>query len=154
MSAWRSSSQWRPPQFGWATPAEFTPFAAWITPAALGVGLLALAGITSGHLPEAPDRLRDLGIFNGNLAWTLIWSPLWSFPGVLALLLLRWILIRTGCFGWASAVAGGALSGLTIPLMLGENFWLAGPAICAINLGLQQLVYSLQDPDAFNPVVP
>ena len=150
MPAWRNSAQWRPPQFGIFVPAEFVPFLAWLLPGALGLLLLILETVITGSTPSAPERLSQLGIFEGYLAWTLIWSPLWSFPGIMAMFALRWILLTVGGFGWASAVVAGALAGITVPIVMGQNFWLAGPIYCATTLWMQQAIYRIRYRSAFD----
>jgi hypothetical protein len=150
MSAWRNSARWRPPQFGITMPAEFVPFLIWILPSALGLVLIVLEQIATGQSSPIPERIEQLGIFQGHLAWTLVWSPLWSFPGVLAMFALRLILLTTGRFGWASALLAGAASGMAVPIMLGSNFWLAGPLHGAASLFMHQAIHRARDPSAFD----
>jgi hypothetical protein len=150
MSAWRNASQWRPRQFGIAMPAELVPFLAWIAPAALGALLLLAALSATGHLPPAPERLDQLGISGSALPWTLVWSPIWSLPVVIAMLALRLALLLTGRFGWASALVAGAIAGTAAPLFLGTNFWLIGPLYGAITLWMQQAIYRAIAGNAFD----
>jgi hypothetical protein len=51
MSTWRSSAQWRPPQFGWFVPTEFPPFLAWLAPCALGALMIAADKIVRDGVP-------------------------------------------------------------------------------------------------------
>jgi hypothetical protein len=149
-SAWRNSAAWRPPQFGISHPAESVPFLIWLAPAALGILLLlCLRGFAGEPLPP-PERLAQLGTQNGYLVWTLVWSPLWSFPAVVTMLALRWVLIVRGWFGWGSALVAGAVSGIAVPVLLGRNFVLAGPLYGAAALWMQQAVYRARYPDSFD----
>ena len=149
MSAWKSSAKWRPPQVGLFVPGEVAPFLIWIGPAALGLVWIVFAEAATGRAPPSPTGMGELGALDGTFAWTLVWSPLWSFPAVLAMLATRWILLTMGWFGWASAIAVGALSGLAAPIMLGRNFWLVGPVYGAATLWMQQAIYSALYPHSF-----
>jgi hypothetical protein len=150
MSTWRSSAQWRPRQFGWFVPTEFPPFAAWLTPCAIGAVMIAADKIVSGGIPPWPERLDQLGLFGGYYLVTLLYSPLWGFPAILAAVPLRGLLLSNGLFGWASALIAGAIAGLAIPLMLGQGLWLDGPLYGAVYLWVQYAIYRARNPAAFN----
>jgi hypothetical protein len=150
MPAWRNSAQWRPPQFGILHPTELVPFLVWLMPAGLGILLMILEKASTGSFPSAPERLDQLGLFGGHLPSTLLWSPLWGFPAVLAMAASRLVLLNMGWFGWASALAAGALSGLAVPVMLGQTFWVIGPLYGAAALWMQQAIYRSQDPASFD----
>lgn len=150
MPAWRNSPEWRPPQFGILHPTELVPFLVWLAPPALGVLVMILGKITTGSPPPPPDRLDQLGAFDGYLSSTLLWSPLWSFPAIIAMFASRLILLKMGWFGWASAIGAGALSGLAVPIMLGQNFWLMGPLYGAATLWMQQAIYRILCPTSFD----
>jgi hypothetical protein len=148
MSTWRSSAQWRPPTFGWFVPTEFPPF---LAPCAIGALLLALEAVAGDAAPSWPQRLDELGLFGGHAySATLLYSPLWGFPAVLAAVPLRGLLMSRGRFGWGSALVGGAVAGLAIPLMLGRTLWLDGPLYGAVYLSAQSLIYRMLYPDAFD----
>lgn len=141
MAVWRSSEQWQPRQFGWLMPAELPPFVAWLLPGIFG-GLALLASRNAdGSLGTAPESLSQLGLLNAYWTWTLLYTPLWGFPAVIAALPLRGILLAQGWFGWASALLSGALAGVAVPLMLGDNFWIAGPLYGAAFLWVQHVIY-------------
>jgi hypothetical protein len=148
-SLWRNSNLWRPPQFGIFHPAEWVPFLTWLAPAALGVLLLICQRTVLGISPSSPEHLAQFGVLNGYLSWTLLWSPLWGFPAIAVSLALRWVLLITGRFGLASAIIGGAASGIAVPIMLGRNFILAGPLYGALTLWMQQAIYKFQYPETF-----
>jgi hypothetical protein len=116
----------------------------------LGVLFLILQNVITGHLHPSPDHLSQLGGVDEYLAWTLLWSPLWGFPAVIAMLAPRWVLLMNGWFGWASAIIAGALSGIAVPIMLGRNFALAGPLYGAVTLWAQQVIYRFRYSDSFN----
>ncbi len=94
MSTWRSSAQWRPRQFGWFVPTEFPPFVAWLTPCAIGAVMIAADKIFMGGVPPWPERLAQLGFFGGYRLVTLLYSPLWGFPAILAAVPLRGLLVE------------------------------------------------------------
>lgn len=150
MPAWRNSAQWRPPQFGIFHPTELVPFLVWLAPPVLGVFMMIFTKLATGNVPPTPERLDQLGVFGGYLSSTLLWSPLWSFPAILAMFASRLIMLNMGWFGWASAIAAGAVSGLAVPIMLGWNFWLTGPLYGATTLWMQQAIYRGQYPASFD----
>jgi len=141
MSMWRSSQSWQPPQFGWSHPAEWPPFIAWLAPAALGVLVMVAGRASDGAFPGHAGRLEQLGVFGDYWASTLLYSPLWGFPAILAAFPLRALLISSGLFGWASALLAGALAGLAVPVLLGAGLWLDGLLYGASYLGVQYLIY-------------
>ena len=97
------------------------------------------------------ERLDQLGLFGGYCLATLLYSPLWGFPAVLAAVPLRGLLLSNGRFGWASALIAGAVAGLAIPLMLGRRLWLDGPLYGAVYLcGRNTRFTALLHPAAFN----
>lgn len=141
MSMWRSSEEWRPRQFGWMVPAELPPFIAWLLPSVVGGLALLASRRTEVLFVASPERLSQLGFFDGYWAWTLLYAPLWGFPAIIAALPVRGILLSQGLFGWASAALAGLLAGLAIPLIFGSNFWLVGPAYGAAFLLVQYFIY-------------
>ena len=68
---------------------EFPPFVAWLTPCAVGAVMIAADTIVSGGVPPWPERLDQLGLFGGYCLVTLLYSPLWGFPAILAGVPLR-----------------------------------------------------------------
>ncbi len=149
MSTWRSSAQWRPPRFGWFVPTEFPPFVAWLTPFAMGVVVIAVDRIMAGDIAPWPERFDQIGLFRGFWAATLVYSPLWGFPAIVAAIPVREALLSNGWFGWASALAGGAVAGLAIPIFLGRGLWLDGPLYGAVYLSVQSILYSAIYPAKF-----
>lgn len=149
MSAWRNSADWRPPQYGWFVPAEFPPFVAWLVPCALGVLLFVFGKALSGETPAWPQRLDQLGLFGGYGVATLLYSPMWGLPAVLAALALRLLLLSNGWFGWASALVTGAIAGLAVPFLLRQGLWLEGPLYGAAFLSIQNVIYSAWYPASF-----
>ena len=149
MSTWRSSAQWRPRQFGWFVPTEFPPFVAWLALCATGALILAAEKIFTGGAPRWPERLDQIGLFGGYFLVTLLYSPLWGFPAILAAVPLRGILLSNGLFGWASALIAGAIAGLAIPLMLGQRLWLDGPPLRRRSTCAQYAIYRARNPAAF-----
>ena len=99
MSMWRSSQSWQPKQFGWSHPAEWPPFVAWLAPASLGLLGMIAGGSPDGTSPELPTRVGQLGLFGDYWISTLLYSPLWGFPAILAAFPLRAMLINSGLFG-------------------------------------------------------
>jgi hypothetical protein len=85
------------------------------------------------------ERLDQIGLFGGYFLVTLLYSPLWGFPAILAAVPVRAILLSNGLFGWASALIAGAIAGLAIPLMLGERLRLEGPLYGAVYLWVHTL---------------
>jgi hypothetical protein len=150
MSTWRSSAQWRPRQFGWFVPTEFPHFVAWLTPCVIGAFMIAGDKIVRAGIPPWPERLEQLGLFGDYCLVTLLYSPLWGFPAILAAVPLRELLLSNGLFGWASALLTGAIAGLAIPLMLGQRLWLDGPLCGAVYLWVQYAIYRARYPAAFN----
>lgn len=81
----------------------------WIAPSMIGLVLIALAtALSRGGVAQ------DAGWLVGLLAagWVLVFSPLLSWIGLVALAPLFWLLLRAGRAGWASSMAAGALAGL------------------------------------------
>lgn len=81
----------------------------WIAPSMIGLVLIALAtALSRGGVAQ------DTGWLVGLLAagWVLVFSPLLSWIGLVALVPLFWLLLRAGRAGWASSMAAGALAGL------------------------------------------
>ena len=142
MSMWRSSQSWQPKQFGWSHPAEWPPFVAWLAPASLGLLGMIAGGSPDGTSPELPTRVGQLGLFGDYWISTLLYSPLWGFPAILAAFPLRAMLINSGLFGWASALLAGALAGLAVPALFGLGLLLDGLLYGAAYLGVQYLIYS------------
>jgi hypothetical protein len=112
--------------------------------------MIASDRIVSGGIPPWPQRLDQLGLFSGYFLATLLYSPLWGFPAILAAVPLRGILLSNGLFGWASASIAGAIAGLAIPLMLGPRLWLDGPLYGAVYLSMQYIIYRALYPAAFD----
>ena len=151
MSTWRSSAQWRPRQFGWFVSTEFPPFVAWLTPCAIGAVMIAADTIVSGGVPPWPERLDQLGLFGGYCLVTLLYSPLWGFPAILAAVPLRGILLSNGLFGWASALIAGAVSGAGDTAHAWAKFVAAsGPLYGAVYLWIQFAIYRARYPAAFS----
>ena len=150
MPAWRNSPQWRPPPFGPWNRKDITPFLAWLAPGALGAVLMASEKAVTGSFPPAPERLDQLGLFGAHVSATLLWSPLWGFPAVIAALPVLWILLRCGWFGWASALIGGAVAGIAVPIVLGESYSLVGPLFGAVFLWAERAIYQARDPATFD----
>ncbi len=123
---------------------------AWLTPCAIGAVMIAADKIVSGSIPPWPERLDQLGLFGGYRVVTLLYSPLWGFPAILAAVPLRGLLLSNGLFGWASALIAGAIAGLAIPLMLGQRLWLEGPLYGAVYLWMQYIIYRARYPAAFS----
>jgi hypothetical protein len=150
MSAWTNSAQWRPPQFGIFYPTEYVPFLAWLAPAAVGVLLVAVDKAVTDAIPAWPQSLDQLGLFGGYIAATLLFSPLWGFPAIVAIFLLRLLMLYGGLFGWASALIAGAIAGVAVPVVFGQNFWLIGPLYGAVTLWMQHAIYRAQYPSTFD----
>jgi hypothetical protein len=123
---------------------------AWLTPCAIGALLIATDKIARGGVPASPERVDQLGLFGGYCLATLLYSPLWGFPAILAAVPVRGLLLTNGLFGWASALIAGAIAGLAIPLMLGHKLWLDGPLYGAVYLWMQYALYRTRYPAAFN----
>lgn len=151
MSMWRSSRSWQPRQFGWSHPAEWPPFVAWLAPAGLGVLGMIASGVANGASLEFASRLEQLGLLGSYCVFTLILSPLWGFPAILAAFPLRAILISSGLFGWASALLAGALAGLAVPVLFGVGLLLDGMLYGAAYLGVQYMIYSALHGADFSP---
>ena len=139
MSTRRSSGQ-RPPTFGWFVPTEFPPFVAWLAPCAIGIFLMAAQRANAEGAVAWPDRLDQLGILGAFPAATLVYSPILGFPGIVAAIPVREMLLSKGWFGWASALFGGAAAGLAIPIFVGHGLWLDGPLYGAVYLSVQSIL--------------
>ena len=146
MSAWSSSSDWRPPQVGIFTPAEIMPALVCLAPCVAGVLLIVAEKRFAGAWQQ---QLDHFGLFGGSFADTLLWAPVWGFPAIAAGLLLRLVLLKQGWFGWASALIAGAIGGIAVPAVMGSSLWLAGPLYGAFVLWLQQVIYKAQYADTF-----
>lgn len=146
MSIWRSSAQWRPPQFGWFVPVEFVPFLAWLAPSVAGALLIAIDKAVAGGDVPWPQHLDQIGLFSGFFPATLLYAPLWGFPAMVAAFPLRLILLNNGWFGWASALIAGAIAGMAVPVVLGLNLSLVGPLYGANYLWMQYIIYKAQYP--------
>ena len=141
---WRSPARWRPAQFSWLMPAEFAPFAAWLLPGVAGLLAMLVSKMMTGQFPAQPERLAQLSLFGEYWHTMLLYSPLWGFPAVVAAIVLRGVLLSAGYFGWASAILAGLAAGLAVPLLMGRNFWIAGPSYGAAFLLVQHLIYRMR----------
>ena len=150
MPAWHNSPQWRPPPFGPWNRKDITPFLAWLAPGAIGAVLMVSQKAVTGSFPPAPEQLDQLGLFGEHFAATLLWSPLWGFPAVVAALPALWIMLRGGWFGWASALVAGAVAGITVPIIFGWNYALLGPLYGAAYLWVARTIYKAREPATFD----
>ncbi len=123
---------------------------AWLAPCAIGALMIAADKIVSDAIPPWPERLDQIGLFSRYCLATLLYSPLWGFPAILAAVPLRGILLGNGLFGWGSALIAGAIAGLATPLMLGPRLWLDGPLYGAVYLAMQYIIYRARYPAAFD----
>lgn len=123
---------------------------AWVIPMMIGVCLIVVDKAFTGSMPPWPQTLDQAGLFNRYFPATLIWAPLWGFPAVVVgLFPLRQILIVKGWFGWASALAAGALAGIAVPVVFGPSYWLIGPLYGAGFLWIQQAIFKARYPATF-----
>ena len=111
-----------------------------------GVLLIVIDKAITGGSAQWPQHLDQLGLFSGYLSATLLYAPLWGFPAIVAAFPLRLILLNNGWFGWASALIAGAVAGIAVPVMLGQNVSLVGPLDGAGYLWMQYIVYKARYP--------
>jgi hypothetical protein len=123
-------------------------YLAWLAPGALGAVLMIFQKIATGSFPSS--QFDQLGLFGGHFSATLLWSPLWGFPAVIAALPVLWILLACGWFGWASAFIGGAVAGVAVPVVLGPSYALIGPLYGAVCLWTVRALYKARYPTTFD----
>ena len=150
MSAWCNSTDWRPPSYSVWNRKDVVPFVGWLAPAAVGALLIAFDKAVTGSVPPWPHQLDQLGLLGGHASVTLLYAPLWGFPAAIVILPILWILLSQGWFGWATALIGGGIAGIAVPLLLGHNLWLAGPLYGAANLWTQRMIHKARYPDTFD----
>ena len=110
MAAWRSVPHGHR-ALGWKDWAIATAVI-WLTPIPLGIAVLALAyglsaliGATS--VPDATHPVLALFL----LGYVLLFSPMFSWAGLVVAIAPAWGLLRLGRGGWASFLALGLLAG-------------------------------------------
>lgn len=80
--------------------------ATWAVPSVLGLGLAGVATL----LGQAGVHREGWLLTLHATGWVLVFSPLLSWMGLVALAPLFWLMLRRGQAGWASTMAAGALA--------------------------------------------